>query len=136
MIRITLNSDQARDRAIQILQTIPLSGENVLEISDPKGTITDEQFHAVHLYCELVAQALNDGGFSFNDGKVIQTEVEFTKERCYEQIWKVLQIALFPKKKHLKQLNKMDVDKIYDYMNKALAERAGVHVPFPSKEQL
>lgn len=97
---------------------------------------TDLQNKAIHRYCELLAEALNEAGFSFNDQKVIQVEVQFTMENTKESIWRNVQTALYPDKHSTTELDTREVSEVYENINRFIGERAGVHVPFPSKEEL
>ena len=60
------------------------------------------------------------------------TDLPWTMETVKELIWRPLQMHV-TKKKSTTKLNRVEIDKIYDIFNKYLADRAGVHIPFPSK---
>lgn len=97
---------------------------------------TDQQNKAIHKYCEQLADALNDAGYTFNDQKVIQIDVQFTKENVKESIWRNVQTALYPEKHSTTELEKMEVSEVYENISRFIGERAGVHVPFPSQEEI
>jgi len=96
---------------------------------------TEKQNNSIHLYCERLAEALNDAGFSFNDQKVIKVEVSFTKENVKESIWRNVQTALYPDKHSTTDLEKMEVSEVYENISRFIGERAGVYVPFPSEDE-
>jgi hypothetical protein len=97
---------------------------------------TEPQNRAIHLYLEMLAEALNDAGYHFNDGKVIQVDVDFTKENLKESVWRKVQQAMYPEKTSTTQLSTGEVSRVYENINRLMSERCGVHVPFPSREDL
>ena len=103
-------------------------------IRKAKSTRTIKQNSAIHLYCDLLADALNDAGFSVNDQVVLSLPVSFTGDNVKENIWKPVMTALYPDKTSTTQLEKMEVSEVYDNVNRAIAERTGVSVLFPSAE--
>jgi hypothetical protein len=50
-------------------------------------------------------------------------------------MWRPLQEHLTDKKS-TRELAKEDIDKIYEVLNNIIGGRTGVHVPFPSEEEL
>lgn len=107
-----------------------------LEVRRPLEKRTDKQNAAIHLYCSQLSKALNEDGFDMR--AVISKEVDlfWTPYTVKEFLWKSTQKTLFGKTS-TKQLNKIgEIEKIYDVINKVLGERCGIHIPFPSIEQL
>ena len=96
---------------------------------------TDQQNKSIHLFCDLLAEALNDAGHTLNDKVVIKADIDFTKENVKEQIWKPVQQAMYPDKTSTTQLTTGEVSKVYEQINRFIAERAGVSVPFPSEDE-
>jgi len=107
-----------------------------LEIKKPLEKRSDKQNAAIHLYCSQLSQALNQDGFDMR--AVISKEVDmfWTPYTVKEFLWKSTQKNLFGKTS-TKQLNRNgEIEKIYDVINKAIGERCGIHIPFPSIEHL
>lgn len=95
---------------------------------------TLQQNSAFHLFFELLAQELNDGGFDMK--KVIRVDIPWTANTVKNNLWKPLQEALL-EKKSTTQLTRAEVSKVYDVLNRVIAERCnGLHVPFPSNDYL
>ena len=96
---------------------------------------TDQQNKALHLYCELVAAALNDAGLSME--QVLQNftmEVEWTKDSVKEIIWRTAQ-RRFLGKTSTTELNKHDdITRVYEIVNRFLAKLGIESIPFPSHE--
>lgn len=95
---------------------------------------TPRQNRSIHKYCELLADALNDAGYSFNDGRVIQLPVRFTKENVNGTMWRNVQLAMYPEKASTTELETPEVGDVYKNLDLYLAENFGVSVPFPSEE--
>jgi len=106
---------------------------------------TDQQRKAIEVYCREVANALNEAGYDLK--AVLEAkpmEVSLTQENVKDVIFRRLAIALYPvdKKgevlKSTTQLETAWVDKVYDHMNRWLAQNFehAEHVPFPSEESM
>lgn len=94
------------------------------------------QNRALHLYLERLAEALNDAGYSVNDQIVLQADISFTKENLKEVVFKRVMTAMYPDKKSTTELSKTEIADVYENVNRFMAERAGVSVPWPTEEQL
>lgn len=97
---------------------------------------TPQQNKALHKYCEMVAEQLNDAGYDLKavlEKKAIP--VPCTKENIKENVFKKIEKALFPDKASTTQLTTGEVTEVYDVMNKWLGEQFKIHVPFPSEEE-
>lgn len=96
---------------------------------------TAKQNNALHLYFTLLAQALNESGYDMK--KVIRQEVDipWNPYSIKEYLWRPVQEAQLGKKSTTK-LKKNEIDQVYETINRVIGERTGVHVPFPSLEQL
>ena len=94
---------------------------------------TIQQNKALHKYFSLVAEALNSRGLTI--ATILKADVTWSPLTIKENIWRPLQeVAL--KKKSTTELNKQDIDKVYDLMNLALGQKFGIHIPFPTIEKL
>lgn len=96
---------------------------------------TTQQNKALHKYCELVAQQLNDAGYDLKavlDKKAIP--VPCTKENIKENIIKPIEKALF-NKISTTELTTGEVTEVYDVMTKWLGEQFTIYVPWPSEEK-
>ncbi len=107
-----------------------MQGEVVIEISRKNEQRTLNQNSALHLYFTQLAEALNNSGFDLQ--KTLKVDVPWTPALIKELLWRPVQ-SLYLKKKSTTELNKIeDIDKIYDIVNRTIAQRTGVHIPFPS----
>ena len=92
------------------------------------------QNKALHKYCEMLAEALNDRGL---DMVLVlhrnpEMKVSWTKQAVKEKLWRPVQEALLNKKSTTKA-NRNEYSKVYDELNKHLINLHGVSVPWPEK---
>ena len=95
---------------------------------------TNQQNKACHLYFTLLAVALNDAGADMRKTIRQDVDIQWTNYGVKEFLWRPIQKALIGKTSTTRIKTK-DIDKIYDILNKTIAERTGVSVPFPSIEE-
>ena len=79
----------------------------------------------------MVANALNNAGLDIK--KTLIVDVSWSSHTVKEIMWKGIQKVLLNKTSTTK-LTKSEVTKVYETLNRMLAERYGVYVEFPSKE--
>lgn len=99
-------------------------------------TRTNQQNRALHLWLTMLAEQLNDAGFSVNDKVVFQAEISFTKENIKESAVHPVMMALFPEVDSTAKLTSTQLQDVYSHVDRAISERTGVHVPWPTQEQL
>ena len=104
-----------------------------MEIKEKKRTI--QQNKALHLYFEMVAEALNEAGLDMKKVLKPEIDIDWTKSSIKEYLWRPVQ-ELRVGKKSTTQMNTKDIDGIYDVLNRFLSEKFGLHIPFPSIEEL
>ena len=95
---------------------------------------TIRQNAALHLYFQLVADALNSAGLDMRKTLSAEIEIPWSKESVKEYLWRPVQETQLGKQS-TKELTTKDIDIIYDTINRFLAEK-GLHVSFPSIEEL
>lgn len=97
---------------------------------EPIGTRTLLQNNSLHLYFQLLSEALNESGFDMKE--VIRVDIPWTPENVKRYLWKPLQ-KVYLGHDRTSGLKTGEVSKVYDILNKILAERCnGLHIPFPS----
>lgn len=95
---------------------------------------TSQQNRSLHLYCELLANALNDAGYEMKAVLAVkQVDVPWSPERVKEVLWRPIQIAMTGKHSTT-ELNRVEPGKIYEVLNRHIAQNFGVSVPFPSED--
>jgi hypothetical protein len=108
-------------------------GEISVEI-DEVGTISAQQFKALHVYCGLLAKAFNDAGLSMQLVLKETAELSWTKDSVKHELWRRIQKAL-RKKTSTKKLNRVEPSDIYEHVNRFTAEKFGISIPWPSKDE-
>jgi hypothetical protein len=96
---------------------------------------TLQQNKALHLYFTQLAEELNDAGLDMRKTLKPEVDIPWTPENVKNHLWRPIQEAQLGKESTTK-LSKKDVDKVYETLNRHLGEKLGVHVPFPSDEEL
>ena len=101
-----------------------------IEVKIHKHTRTNRQNRALHLYFDLLSEALNGGGF---DMKAVMGDVEipFTPETVKSHLWLPIQKAYLETDSTTK-LKTNDVTTVYDILNKHIGERTGISINFPN----
>lgn len=93
---------------------------------------TLQQNKSLHKYFDLLANELNDAGLDMK--KVITVDVPWSAETIKEWIWKPVQKAQLLKESTT-EMTTAEVNKVYETVNRLMAEKFGVSVPFPSDEE-
>jgi hypothetical protein len=107
----------------------------VTEEPEKEGTKTRQQEKSYHLWLRLVAEELDKHGHTIQDvvAQIKHAEIHPTGKNLKEVMWRPYQMAAVQKESTTK-LNKAEVDKIYEGLNKFLGEHFHIHVPFPNDE--
>lgn len=105
-------------------------------LTDKRRTLP--QNAALHKYCELLAQALNDAGMECVRSLQIlrqkpDVEIPWTAPMVKDSLWRPVQVALYPEKESTKDLEKQEVSVVYETLNRHTADRLGVSINFPDK---
>jgi len=86
------------------------------------------------LYCERLAEALNDAGY---DQKVAlqfrKVNVPWSKTTVKENLWHQLQKAMLGTDSTT-ELETTQVNEVYEVLDRWTSQNFGIHVPFPSEE--
>lgn len=94
---------------------------------------TPLQNRALHLYFQLVADALNNAGLE--KAVVLKgMEIPWSKDSIKDDLWRPIQKALLGKESTT-ELNTKEIDEIFDVLNRHLA-KFGIHEEWPSIEEI
>lgn len=96
---------------------------------------TNQQNKALHKLFQLLASNLNEAGL--DQRKVLKETIDipWTEVAIKEQIWRPIQKAQLGKHSTT-ELTTKEIDQVFDTINKHLGEKFGIHVPFPSIEEI
>ena len=111
-----------------------LKNVEVAEIKK-EGTRSNAQNRSIHLWLTQVAEELDRHGHTVQNvtSKIQRAEIRPTGENLKEILWRPYMIAS-TRKESTTQLNKSEVDRVYEGLNKFLGDHFGIHIPFPSNE--
>jgi hypothetical protein len=93
--------------------------------------LTRQQQKALHLYYQLLADELNDSGWTIQKLLSNTVEINWTKNLIKELLWRPIQ-KMLTEKESTTNLNKIqEIDLVYEHINRHVSELCGIHVPFP-----
>lgn len=96
---------------------------------------TNQQNNAMHKYFELLAKALNDGGFTVAMVVKKPLNISWSQHTVKELLWRQVQEAIV-NKKSTANLSNAQVSEIYREVDRAVCERTnGITIPFPEKDR-
>ena len=101
----------------------------------PTHTRTIPQNSSGHAWFDLLAQSLNDAGYTLNSDEVLRMDVPWTKDAVKTYLFKPVMRKMYPQKTSTTQLTKSEWSTVVEALNLALGERTGVHVPYPHEEE-
>lgn len=110
-------------------------GETVrISIQVKKPTRSDQQNRALHLWYGMVADELNDAGYTVQKVLKHKLELSWTPELVKEILWRSAQKRLLNVQSTTELKKVGDIDSIYDHLNRHLSEKFFISVPFPFDE--
>ena len=92
------------------------------------GSITTKQFGALHVWCDMVAQVLNDAGL---DQRIVlkpEVSIDWTKDSVKNNLYKPLLKAMTGKKSTTEQ-DRVESSAVVNTMARHLGEKFGVTLP-------
>lgn len=92
---------------------------------------TARQNSALHKYFKLLADSLNDSGYDMKH--IITVDIPWSSDTVKQWLWKPVQKAQLLKESTT-ELTTAEVNKVYETINRLMAEKFNIHVPFPSDE--
>ena len=120
----------------KVSEEMSMKGITQFEVRILDEKRTGHQNDTLHLYFTQLAEALNDAGFDLRKTIKEGIDIPWTKDSIKTYLWKPV-MKIYLKKKSTTELNKTkDIDAIYKIVNRTIARRTGVSVPFPSIEEL
>lgn len=96
---------------------------------------THQQNRALHLYFTMLADELNNAGL--DQRKVLKPSIAipWTKESVKKQLWRPIQKAMYSQASTT-ELDTAQPSKVYECLNRHLAEHFGLSVIWPSYDEL
>lgn len=97
--------------------------------------LTDQQRKALHLWFTMVANELNASGNTVQLVLKEKMDIDWSKELVKELLWRTAQKAILGKHSTTELDKQMEIDQVWEHLNRHLGEKFGVHVPFPSDSE-
>ena len=95
-------------------------------------TRTHKQNNALHVYCRMLSEALNDAGYDMKKTLKQEAEIPWTTELVKQYLWKPVQEAVTGIDS-TSTAGTEDYDKVHQVLSKHLSEKFNVYIPFPAK---
>lgn len=96
---------------------------------------TRQQNRAMHVLFNLYAGKLNEAGLDMRRTLKETVDIPWTGVAVKEWIWKPIQKALLDKDSTT-ELTTVEIDEVFDTINKYMGEKHGLSIQFPSIEEI
>ena len=94
---------------------------------------TTLQNRSLHLFCQQLADALNDAGLDMKKTLKQDIEIPWTMENVKNHLWRPIQEAMTDKESTT-ALDSSEPSQVYEVLNRHLGEKFKIHVPWPCEE--
>ena len=95
---------------------------------------TAQQNKALHVLFQLLANTLNDNGLDMRKTLKPQVDIPWSGGSVKEYLWRPIQ-KLQLNKQSTTELTTVEIDEVFDTINRHIGQQFGIHIPFPSIEQ-
>lgn len=99
------------------------------------ATYTDKQRASLHLWCEWVAEALNDAGYDIQtvlaEGFPLPWDKDSVKSNLYKPVLKAMK-----HKTSTEEQMRVEPGDVHKHLEQFLAEKFGISVPWPCIENM
>lgn len=99
----------------------------------PQRTLS--QNAALHVYFKLVADKLNEAGLDMRKVLKPTVEIPWSPKAVKEYMWRPIMTAQLGKRSTT-EMTTVDIDFVFDTINRHLGEKFGIHEPFPSLDTI
>lgn len=96
---------------------------------------TSQQNKALHVLFKLLANILNENGLDMKKTLKPEIDIPWSDGSVKEFLWRPVQVAQL-NKKSTTQLTTKEIDEVFNTINRHIGEKFGIHIPFPSIEEL
>lgn len=96
---------------------------------------TNQQNKALHVLFRLLSNELNNAGLDMRKTLKPEIEIPWSPSSAKEYLWRPIQQAQLTKRSTT-ELTTVEIDEVFNTLNRHLAEKFGLHIPFPSVEDL
>ena len=128
-----VNSDFSRDQFIASVHALYARHGEVTFTWTTGRVRTSRQNAALHVYCRLLAEALNDAGLDMRRVLKPGVDIPWTQATVKDHLWRPIQ-QLVKGEDSTRLVATGDYGRIYDTLNRRLGEKFGVGVAWPVKQ--
>ena len=100
-----------------------------------KDKRTLQQNKALWLFYERLATTLNEAGYDMKRTLSPQIDIPWNKQTVHDYLWLPVQEAQL-QKDSTTELDRKEINLIYETLNRFLGERLSINIPFPSIEDI
>lgn len=115
------------------LCNLPTAEVHAIQEAPKPSTRTPPQNRALHLFCKLLAVALNEAGYDMRRTLKEGVDIPWSENTVKEHLWRPIQIAITGEHSTTKP-TPAEYTKIYEVLSRHLGEKLGVHVEWPCEE--
>lgn len=90
---------------------------------------------ALHKWCDLMAQELNDKGLDMRLVLSHHAEIPWSGHEVKERLWRPVQLSVLGKESTT-EADRQQYTEVYEVLNRHFGERFGLHVGWPVKDQV
>jgi hypothetical protein len=94
-----------------------------------------KQNNALHKYCSMLGDALNDAGWDQRAVLKPAVEIPWTTHAVKDKLWRPIQKAMYGDDSTTEP-DRDEYPNIYETLNRHMTGKFGVFVPWPSKETM
>lgn len=96
---------------------------------------TKQQNKALHVLFRLLSDALNEAGLDMRKTLKPEVDIPWSAQSVKEFLWRPVQEAQL-NKHSTTELTTKELDEVFETINRYIGEKHGVHIPFPSIDEI
>ena len=136
-MRIAVTNYNDSMKVIQEIRGKQTSGKpftvEILDGLEAKRSIP--QNSGLHVYCRELALRLNESGYDMRKVLKQGVDIPWDEKAVKKHLWKPVQKAML-NTESTTELTRKQVSEVYEVLNRHLAEKFGVSMPFPHREEV
>jgi hypothetical protein len=96
---------------------------------------TRQQNKALHKMFTILAETLNENSLDMRKTLKPEIDIPWSGGSVKEYLWRPIQVAQL-NKKSTTELTTVEIDQVFDTINRHLGEKFGINITFPSVEEV
>lgn len=116
------------DESKEAFKRVPLGKIMRCKIEPEGKQRTLSQNAALHLWLQLVADALNDAGLDMKTVLKEEVDIPWTMESAKNHLWRPIQIIM-QEKESTAEADRSDYTEVYEVISRHLQQKHGVSIP-------